>query len=360
MVAKKKTPAPKQGKPDFGRKWGIDGNGRLDWHQHAAHGTDLASPSEGSALQGSLQRHGPQERALQLPARARRALEAGTQIKAVRPTSSDILFVPAVFAFLGLPITGDQVPYIQRVTLSHLKISPNSAEPAVELPSGSLAFLTMISLTTVAIRQGSALVSYAAVLCELARTTGAVDMLPESKRLSSMLSKIADCTFSYDAFGHRFSGQIFRIERTETTAGDVGRDSRIGSIALHPDFYAQLSARSVPLDRRAVAALSATPMALRVYMWLTQRICKQSIPRHTLVWKYLFTGLGAGYSGEHAHKNFKRAFLMSLIDVLTVYPWAVVYLYPYGVVLAPSGPSVSNKAAMASRAVPPDVSSIDS
>lgn len=346
---KPKAGASKRRKPVFGRKLGIDSDRRLDWFQLETHGSALVAQSEVPAPQKSARDDARKQRSLQLPSRVLRALDAGIQIKAARPDGNDILFVPAVFALLGFPITGDQVPYIQRAGRSHLKISPNAAAPCVELPSGSVALLTLISLATVAVRQGSAVVKYDDVLLEYVAIAGEAMAPEEPSRLTSMLSRLADCTFSYDVFGHRFSGKIFQLSYRVPPTQEGVSDACVESITIDPTFHAQVSARAVALDRRAVAALSAAPLALRIYMWLTQIVSKLSSPKKHLAWSYLFGGLGAGYSGVHAQKNFKRGLLVSLVDVLTVYPSAVVYVHSSGLMLMPSPPAVPSRAAQMAR-----------
>lgn len=104
------------------------------------------------------------------------------------------------------------------------------------------------------------------------------------------------------------------------------------SVTLSERFYNELIAHPVPLDLRALRALSRSPMALDIYIWLTYRLSYLYKP--TLVrWEALHAQFGADYTRV---RDFKRKFITQLTKVLTVYQSAKAYETPLGLRLSPS------------------------
>ena len=76
-------------------------------------------------------------------------------------------------------------------------------------------------------------------------------------------------------------------------------------IRLNTDYFASLVAHAVPLDERAVVALSHSAMALDIYTWLAQRLHRVPHGRTDLVpWTSLFEQFGAGYTRLRAFRSF--------------------------------------------------------
>jgi hypothetical protein len=83
-------------------------------------------------------------------------------------------------------------------------------------------------------------------------------------------------------------------------------------------------------------ALSKSPMALDIYVWLTYRM--SYLRRDTTIpWPALQAQFGADYERT---RDFKTAFVEHLRKVLTVYPDAKVQPVEHGLVLHPSPPHV--------------------
>lgn len=91
---------------------------------------------------------------------------------------------------------------------------------------------------------------------------------------------------------------------------------------------------------RAMRALGQSPLALDIYVWLTHRMSYLS--RRTIIpWISLQGQFGSNYAAdEQGMRDFKRAFLRELKQVLVVYPEAKVSDSASGLVMHPSPPHV--------------------
>ena len=110
------------------------------------------------------------------------------------------------------------------------------------------------------------------------------------------------------------------------------------TVRLSEEYFASLVRHAVPLDNRAVAALSGSALCLDIYAWLAQRLHRVPAPRpQAISWTALREQFGAGY-GRLDH--FRTYFREPLRAVLTVYPEASVDIGAAGLVLHHSPPPV--------------------
>jgi hypothetical protein len=112
-----------------------------------------------------------------------------------------------------------------------------------------------------------------------------------------------------------------------------------GHLKLSAQFYESLKAHAVPLDMRAIHALSGSALALDLYTTLAHRLCRLQQPAivHWAAWRQQF---GQEYSDP---RNFRAEFLRHLKKVLAVYPCADVRPVAGGLELRPSPPPVLPK-----------------
>ena len=114
-----------------------------------------------------------------------------------------------------------------------------------------------------------------------------------------------------------------------------------GELVLSEKFYESLRAYAVPIDPRALGALSDTALGMDIYTWLTHRLRRIAQPNGLpLTWKHLQEQFGQEYSDL---KDFKKSFLPSLRRVLTVYPEAHVETVDGGIKLYESAPPVRER-----------------
>jgi hypothetical protein len=88
-------------------------------------------------------------------------------------------------------------------------------------------------------------------------------------------------------------------------------------VHLSPNYFASLQAHAVPLDYRAVAALAHNALALDIYKWLAQRLCRID-PKHPqfIAWTRMQDQFGLGYSKI---RFFRRDFIKTVAKVLEQY-----------------------------------------
>jgi Plasmid encoded RepA protein len=88
-------------------------------------------------------------------------------------------------------------------------------------------------------------------------------------------------------------------------------------IILTDDYYNSLMQHAIPLDERALAALSHNAMALDIYAWLAQRLHRIAYGTPQFVsWQNLKDQFGGGYKDM---KKFKEVFRKTLFFVRLQY-----------------------------------------
>lgn len=90
------------------------------------------------------------------------------------------------------------------------------------------------------------------------------------------------------------------------------------TMELTSDFFHECVTRPVPVDLRVMDALSPSPMAMDIYVWLTYRVVKA---RHvsTLPWQMLMKQFGSADGTEV--RTFRRHFVRALKQVMEVSGW---------------------------------------
>ena len=111
------------------------------------------------------------------------------------------------------------------------------------------------------------------------------------------------------------------------------------TIQLSLDYFVSLQKHAVPLDERALAALSHSAMALDIYAWLAQRLHR--VPREKpqfISWAALKGQFGVDHSRMD---HFRSKFRTAMFQVLACYPKAKVEADHKGLILRRSPPPVS-------------------
>ena len=112
-------------------------------------------------------------------------------------------------------------------------------------------------------------------------------------------------------------------------------------VELSPRYFDTLTRHAVPLDERAIGALANSPMALDVYAWLAQRLCRIRYGRAQPVsWLALHEQFGFGYGRM---RDFKLHFRAILTEVQAQYRSAKFELDDAGMRLLPSPPPVPGR-----------------
>jgi hypothetical protein len=110
-------------------------------------------------------------------------------------------------------------------------------------------------------------------------------------------------------------------------------------VRLSLDYFESLKAHAVPLDERALAALSHSAMALDLYAWLAQRLCRIQKPhRQFIPWPAVQEQFGPGFDRL---RKFREKFLLALRQVHAVYPAMKIDVTDQGLFLYTSPPPVA-------------------
>ena len=116
------------------------------------------------------------------------------------------------------------------------------------------------------------------------------------------------------------------------------------AIVFSREYFDTLLDHAVPLDERALAALSHSAMALDIYAWLGQRLHRVH-PREAafIPWTAVHRQFGLGYTQRI--RKFRAVFLTALRQVLAVYPAARVSDDLRGLTLHQSAPPIAYRTA---------------
>jgi hypothetical protein len=237
-----------------------------------------------------------------------------------------------------MPHSKSDIPYFERangaLTLTIM------APPKTGLPYGALPRILMAWITTEACRTKDREILLGDSLSAFMRELG---MMPTGgrwgsiTRLRNQAHRLFSSTISLDYRDERrLAGQGFRIADCHVLWWDhknpEQKDLFNSLVRLSEPFFREIVDRPVPIDTRALKALSHTPLGIDIYVWLTYRM--SYLRRQTMIpWEALQLQFGADYA---ATRQFKFEFNKRLKQVLTVYPTAKVQPSAEGLILRPS------------------------
>lgn len=293
-----------------------------------------------------------------LPARPltrlqRKLITAAADIRTARPDRID--FIHTVQAQCGLPYVnpGDGVrEWDSRQGQAALRVEAGSAiDPAsgqfvpLGLPYGEKPRLVLIHLASQAVRTGSPVIDVDDSMTAFARGLGLATSGPHLRGLKDQLARLACATVR---MGLVEAGRAVQLNTQFVSAFDLWYPSEPGQRVLWPstvrlseEYFASLQRHAVPLDRRAVAALAGSALALDVYAWLAQRLHRVPAGRpQFLGWATVADQFGQGFGRV---RDFRRQFLRTLAQVAAVYPVARVSVDDRGLTLSHSPPPVPDR-----------------
>lgn len=110
-------------------------------------------------------------------------------------------------------------------------------------------------------------------------------------------------------------------------------------VVLSADYFENLLSHAVPLEMRAMAALSHSAMGLDIYTWLAQRLHRiDRGKRQMIAWPVVKEQFGADIASL---TKFRQNFMVALRQVCAVYPSARIDVTRHGVFLYNSLPPIS-------------------
>jgi hypothetical protein len=280
-----------------------------------------------------------------------RLLDAATDI-ATTPTE-ELAFTHSVLCQASLPAArpppGIRI-WERQQGRARLRVEAGSAlDPKtgqyveLGLPYGSKSRLLMMHLNSEAIRRQSPIIPVEdSMTAFFRRVMGAPQDGKEIRRLKTQLSALAAAQFR---MGIAESERAFQVNTQVVTAFELWMNKDEGQRVLWPtalrlssDYFESLAKFAVPLDERAIAALSHSAIALDIYCWLAQRLHRIPIGKPQFVpWPALHEQFGQGYSRL---RKFREFFLGMLPQIKAAYPAAAFDADGRGMLLFQSEPPV--------------------
>lgn len=290
-----------------------------------------------------------------------RLIEAGADIR--QTLAEDISYQHTVLCQTGLPYRDTDVRCWERrngrVTLN---IEAGRAyhpeeERFVELPLpfGPKARLILIHLNTEAIKTRSPVIEVEDSMTAFIKLlqAGRDPTGPQIKQFKNQLSALSVATIRMamttetTEAGTRAQQINTQIVKNLELWFPKNASQRVlwpTTVELSRDYFDTLVHHAVPLDDRAVVALANNAMALDIYAWLAQRLCRIHQQATPLVpWTSLHQQFGTGYTTRI--RKFRQVFLTTLKKVLVAYPSARVQPTQAGLILKQSSPPIQKQPA---------------
>ena len=277
-------------------------------------------------------------------------LDASALIRGEPPQRVD--FLHTIQCQIGLPYKnpGDQVrEWDRKQGTASLRIEAGSAIDAtgqfvhVGLPYGEKPRLVLIHLASEAVRTGNPVVDVENTMTSFARSLGLETNGRQLKGLKDQLARLAAATIR---MGIVEEGRAVQVNTQFVSKFDLWfpkqSDQRVlwpATVRLSEEYFQSLGKHAVPLDHRAVAALSSSSMALDIYAWLAQRLHRiPSGKPQQITWVTMYEQFGQGFARL---RDFRRNFLQTLHQVHAAYPQARLEVSEVGLILANSPPPVA-------------------
>ncbi|EHM2496178.1 replication protein [Salmonella enterica subsp. enterica serovar Havana] len=285
------------------------------------------------------------------PTRADIALiDASAQIMETPPTGNDLAFNHGILCQVGLPRSKvDGSSFLRKSGDAWMSVQAGLLDegkgPVQQpVPYGALPRLALAWMTTYAVRHKTAEIPIGESAAEFLRMMGKDKQGARYKTLRTQMHALAACRLQMGFKGRTWNAQP--VEQFDAWINDKESEQRPlwpGTLRLSDSFYNILMESPVPLDNRALDALSGSALALDIYCWLAHRLHRIEGRPITLHWRSLREQFAQEYTGPEADKNFKDAFLPQFRKVQLVYPGARVKQVNGGLLLMPSPPPIPYK-----------------
>lgn len=285
----------------------------------------------------------------------RKLLAASRLIAAEPPRSDKMAFLHAVLCQVALPRSRTyETSFLRQSGAAWIHVQAGLLDegngPVLQpIPYGPLPRIALAWISTQAVRNktreieiGSSASEFLGFLGKRAPGGGERGSYAS---LRTQMHALAACRLQLGFQGRTFNGQP--VEQFD--AWLANKDTRNqtlwpGVMVLSEAYFSSLLDSAVPLDNRALMALSDSALALDVYAWLAHRLHRiEGRGGITIHWKALREQFAQEYQGKEADKDFKKKFLPALKKVLAVYPEAKVKPVTGGVLLLGSPPPVPLK-----------------
>lgn len=177
---------------------------------------------------------------------------------AVKQPAGAVMWLHAAFCSMALPMRATRGAWQRDIDAGSIRIEPGVSDDVV--PSGRILRLSMMHICDGAFRANSPVVELGESATLLAAALG-ID--PKTRDLADQWQRLQAARILVSADGN---AEVSMFDaRSRRRAGDLGWRS---GVRLSAKFLSSLVDHAVPLDRRVVRELSATPAALDAYAWI--------------------------------------------------------------------------------------------
>ena len=283
-------------------------------------------------------------------------------VEITQEAAEAILYMHTVFCQTGLPYRdpGGATRLWQRSQgAAHLEVEAGRAFHHDEgtfidvgLPFGPKPRLILAYLNAEAMRSGSPVVEVEDSLSAFVQRIGLCRDGRSIRAVKDQLTRLATAEIR---LALAIPGAVTKQVQAHIVTGFdlwLPKDDRQrvfwpSNVTLSGDYFASLTKHAVPLDERAIAALSHSAMALDVYAWLAQRLHRVAPSRPAFVpWTALRDQFGWHYSTV---RKFRQVFRQTLTLVCSQYRGARIELDGGGLTLCHSAPPVQGRMATIAR-----------
>lgn len=230
-------------------------------------------------------------------------------------------------------------------------MNPDTSEwVQLGLPFGPKPRLVLMHLNAEAIRTGSPEIEVEdSMTAFVKRVLGYSPNGKEMKMMKGQLARLSAATVRLAVILSK--EQALQINTQIITAFDLWfpKDERQrilwpSTVHLSHEYFASLAGHAVPLDERAISALSHSAMALDIYTWLAQRLHRVERGKPQFItWKALKDQFGWNYKRM---RDFRRVFKEALSQVHTQYRTARIDTDERGMTLRNSPPPIKGRFAV--------------
>ena len=212
----------------------------------------------------------------------------------------------------------------------------------VGLPWGPKARLVLMHLNSAAIRSQSPEIdvgdSLTAFVKRVGLTTDGRTIRSIKNQVGALSAAMIRVAFTGPRGSFQMNGPVVSGFDLWFPKDDRQRVLWPSVVRLSLDYFESLKAHAVPLDERAIGALSHSAMALDVYAWLAHRLHRIPKPhRQFIPWPMVKEQFGPDF--ERLRK-FRETFMDALRQVHAVYPAMKIEVTEHGLFLHTSPPPI--------------------
>jgi Plasmid encoded RepA protein len=257
----------------------------------------------------------------------KRLMDNQIQMAIDKSTIEDAVFQHSIFCHTFFPYRnlGDVREWRQEQGNIKLIVSGGNflnAEDTFEyagIPYGTKSRLIMMYLNTNAVQNQSHIIDIGKTMSGFIKDLGLTVQGNTIREVKEQLIRVASAKIdlagveTISDITHRVHVKLEIIRRVDDWFSKDDKQAFVWdtSVELSKDYFESLMKHAIPLDKRAIGALSHNAMALDIYAWLAQRLHRVDPTKSQFIsWQSLKDQFGQGYTKMN---DFKKAFRRSLM-----------------------------------------------